>query len=231
VVESSSGYFFGAGLTWRRKQHSSVDAHHTQWKKRPYSFSAALSLDMADAVVNILVAMAIQDSSHNKSLSEFVFCDPCCGSGTTLYSALQQRLGTVYGFDINPVAIAGATKNLAYSGFCPSQYSLTTLDSNGLSSSHLSGSTADIVVANLPWGENVSQYYGENAKILRQLRRVTHAHSKIAVISQSLLESDELAKAGLCEGVTVPVDQDSDSVNKRAGKCYITFCTVRYLSR
>jgi hypothetical protein len=61
------------------------------WAGRPFIFSAALNIEIAEAVMNILHAKlkAKKDVSEDMVKDDTVFTvlDPCCGSGTTLFVA------------------------------------------------------------------------------------------------------------------------------------------------
>jgi hypothetical protein len=57
------------------------------WSSRPFQYSAALHLEVAESLVNILVHVFI--NTHAKRPSTLL--DPCCGSGTTLYVARRYR--------------------------------------------------------------------------------------------------------------------------------------------
>lgn len=66
------------------------------WAGRPFIFSAALNIEIAEAVLNILQAKLRAKEEMRKLLhgndvvsrkSDFTVLDPCCGSGTTLFIA------------------------------------------------------------------------------------------------------------------------------------------------
>lgn len=57
------------------------------WSSRPFQYSAALHLEVAESLVNILVHEFM--NTHAKRPTTLL--DPCCGSGTTLYVARRYR--------------------------------------------------------------------------------------------------------------------------------------------
>ncbi len=74
--------------------------------ERPYSYSNALTLKCAKAIVNIAVG-------NDYSLK---LIDPCCGVGTVLVEALDLGIN-IKGYEINPQIAENAVKNLEYFGF------------------------------------------------------------------------------------------------------------------
>ena len=218
LVETWSGYFIGTNFD--SSFQDQFKRILLQWKRRPFSFSAALSLELADAVVNILVHRFTR-LTNASSVTELTFLDPCCGSGTTMFCAFRRGLRSLYGCDISPIAVEGAAKNLKSVDITDPGVVLERRDSTLPWSP---SNRVDIVIANLPWGENKFEYFGENAKIIHTIGNVTHCYSQVALITQSELEVDVLNKAGLHAHRTVPIDQDSNSNNKRSGKCFVTFC-------
>lgn len=74
--------------------------------KRPYSYSNALPLTLAKALVNIAIG-----NDYSKTL-----VDPCCGVGTVVIEALD--LGVrVKGYELNSLIASNAKGNLEYFGF------------------------------------------------------------------------------------------------------------------
>lgn len=61
------------------------------WAGRPFIFSAALNIEIAEAVMNVLHAKLKAKKSESKNTAKddtaFTVLDPCCGSGTTLFVA------------------------------------------------------------------------------------------------------------------------------------------------
>lgn len=85
------------------------DKNDFQWHihdKRPYSYSNALSLKVAKALVNIAVA-----NNYNTKL-----VDPCCGIGTVVMEALDLGIN-VKGYELNELIAENAQRNLAFFGF------------------------------------------------------------------------------------------------------------------
>ena len=224
VVESTSGYFFGSNYTTTLNAGAKESPEANQWRKRPYSFSAALSFDAAAAICRILLTH-FQRSNPSKPLCEISLYDPCCGSGTTLFAALRLGLERVSGSDINPGAIEGSIKNLVFCGYDYAQVKgmLSCRDATVLASSAYHCDPFDLMLVNLPWGENKFQYFGENDKIIMSLHKMLHKSSQIAIISHEPLEAKLLNRAGLEIREMIPLDQNAESNNKRVGKCVISF--------
>ncbi|MBE6049736.1 MAG: SAM-dependent methyltransferase [Clostridium sp.] len=74
--------------------------------KRPYSYSNALTLTIAKAIVNIAIG-----NNYNKTL-----VDPCCGVGTVVVEALDLGVN-IKGYEINPLIANNAKRNLEFFGF------------------------------------------------------------------------------------------------------------------
>lgn len=218
LVETRAGFMLGRCFS---EQGAALDEASLAWKKRPYSFSAALSLELADAVVNTLVARFARTPRYAGS-EDLVFYDACCGSGTSLFAASRAGFATVVGTDINPEAASGAMQNLRHCGINNSSMlslSVRTLDAASQTAGELK--IASVVFANLPWGENKFEYYGTNDKIIARIGQGAAAHTQIAFVTRETIDAATVAQAGLTLVDVIPVDQDSDSSKKRAGKCVI----------
>lgn len=220
LLESTSGFILGTQLSHAAKQHS--DAIILKWKKRPFTFSAALSIELSDAVINILVSRYLQ-AAGTVDIGDIVFLDPCCGSGTTLYSALRIGVGCINGSDISPIAVEGTRRNLEYCGYA----GMASVELCDVSRENVSGPCRrpDIIVANLPWGENKFEYFGENEKIIERVGSMLTQHTQVAFITQQELSVEALARAGIALDKVLPVDQDAESNKKRAGKCFVSICS------
>ena len=220
LIESRSGYFIGTrfniGLNDRSK------AALQQWKRRPYSFSAALSPELADAVVSVLVNRIHRHNPSVINTADLYFLDPCCGSGTTLFSAHRAGLRSLTGFDVSQAAVDGTIRNLEYMNILGPRVAVERRDMSIPLSTAL---VVDIVVANLPWGENKFEYFGENSMVVQTIGRLIHSNSQVALITHEEIDVTTLSNAGLQVDRIVPIDQDSTSNNKRAGKCYVSFCS------
>jgi len=74
--------------------------------RKPYSYSNALSLKVAKALVNIAVANNYQTK----------LVDPCCGIGTVVIEAMDLGIN-VKGYEINELIAENAQRNLEFFGF------------------------------------------------------------------------------------------------------------------
>ncbi|GIP40124.1 methyltransferase [Paenibacillus sp. J31TS4] len=74
-------------------------------KDKPQQYSTALGTRVARAVANL----AVPRPEGVRAV------DPCCGIGTVLIEALSMGIAIV-GYDRNPLAVAGARRNLAHFG-------------------------------------------------------------------------------------------------------------------
>ena len=87
------------------------------WAQRPYSFSAATQLELARLAVSLAIshhaAKCDADGTACEGTAAAALLDPCCGSGTVLLAAALQGRRAV-GCDLNPTAVAGARRNLAF---------------------------------------------------------------------------------------------------------------------
>ena len=89
VIESKSEFFFC--LVPKKCYRSPEEFLLKTWACRPFIFSAALNAEIADTICNILKHKCRQhtDNVYEKPLVMF---DPCCGSGTNLFSARRYVL-------------------------------------------------------------------------------------------------------------------------------------------
>ncbi|EKX39552.1 hypothetical protein GUITHDRAFT_114280 [Guillardia theta CCMP2712] len=133
LLESSKGYLLGL-TTWSHN-HAQRSLSEVEWSRRPCKFSSALPLLIAEAAVNIAGAREGD-----------LLLDPCCGSGTILYAALERGLNAV-GFEINPSMAMQARKNLETVGYATR---------GGGRESLLMPVTH--VVSNLPFGKNLKVF-------------------------------------------------------------------------
>jgi tRNA G10 N-methylase Trm11 len=75
-------------------------------QKKPHNYSMALNTRTARALVNIAAPDPL----------DVQMIDPCCGIGTVLIEALSMGI-SILGYDINPLAVVGARKNLQHFGY------------------------------------------------------------------------------------------------------------------
>lgn len=95
ILETSNMFY----LTSERDNSAQVDcrtpAERLLWAKRPFEFSAALDVDIAVAIRNILKARILRrraaknnveaNGSEQQGSTPITMLDPCCGSGTNLF--------------------------------------------------------------------------------------------------------------------------------------------------
>eukprot|EP01041_Mallomonas_annulata_P000474 gene474-885_t len=242
------------------------------WARRPYEFSAASSIDMSTAIINILRSRLHR--KNNKNQDTLVLYDPCCGSGTNLFVA--NRLGMqAMGSEISQLSLTGAAKNLRYASIdvavqeenfeneiLQTSSSKDVLNCNDvhhhLIPLFLQDATrladiahdptvpafslaallpsVDCVVANLPWGENISEeYYGGNGRILQSLGAVLRSGCECAFVTRDPIERTVLEAAGLTPWKEIEIGKPSSKDWKagmdrsekfaRDGRCIVTFVT------
>eukprot|EP00601_Ochromonadales_sp_CCMP2298_P030169 CAMPEP_0173341986 /NCGR_PEP_ID=MMETSP1144-20121109/9919_1 /TAXON_ID=483371 /ORGANISM="non described non described, Strain CCMP2298" /LENGTH=120 /DNA_ID=CAMNT_0014288455 /DNA_START=65 /DNA_END=424 /DNA_ORIENTATION=+ len=94
------------------------------WAKRPFQYSAALHLELAEAALGILIHT---HRGAGEGSAPLTLLDPCCGSGTTLYAALNRGLSVV-GRDVNPRCVEGSRNNLQYMDMLQERVHLSVQD-------------------------------------------------------------------------------------------------------
>jgi hypothetical protein len=104
LLETKEGFHLGLSTEPLNptvaKQRNSIDLPISRqaplsikelWAGRPFIFSAALNIEIAEAVMNILHAKLRAKKGESEKMAKdntiFTVLDPCCGSGTTLYVA------------------------------------------------------------------------------------------------------------------------------------------------
>lgn len=101
-----------------------------------------------------------------KNCSDLSFCDPCCGTGNFLISALKHgfSLENVYGFDLDPIAVEIAKKRV---------FDLTGERTNNIKCIDFleisSGSNKvdfDVILTNPPWGKKIKKQNRENLALV-----------------------------------------------------------------
>lgn len=97
IIKVGDGWVFG-----RYHKNKHIWLNH---KKKPHSYSTALSARMARAIVNIA-------APHPEGIKVI---DPCCGIGTVLVEGLSMGIDIV-GSDVNPLVLPGARENIAHFG-------------------------------------------------------------------------------------------------------------------
>ena len=163
---------------------STKDLVARRWADRPFQYSSALNIQVAEQIVATLHHLVLAErrklqSSHRT----MTLWDPTCGSGTILAFAMAQGMRVV-GLDSKPKCVEGALQNLEYifgRDRVQQDATIQCKDSalafgdlvNGKSemlNKKFSMKEIDCVVANLPWGVNSIDYVEENKRILRAVR-------------------------------------------------------------
>lgn len=115
------------------------------------------------------VQIAIKDIIVGKQQT---FLDPCCGSGSFLLNVRAESPESLYGFDIDPIAvmIAGVNLMIRYADceFQPHIYQYDFLNRNlfGNSNYPVSVEQFDYIFTNPPWGaDRIGQYHSDYSEI------------------------------------------------------------------
>ncbi len=98
--------------------------------------------------------LPLDDEENRAALT---FCDPCCGSGNFLMAAIEQGFhpAHLYGFDVDPVAVAMTRKRI----FEKTGYDSQNIQcADFLEQSLQSDQTGfDVIFTNPPWGKKISK--------------------------------------------------------------------------
>jgi tRNA G10 N-methylase Trm11 len=140
------------GNTWLFGEH---EKNNLDWKAReqkPYSYSNALGVRTARAIVNIAAA------GH----TDCTIVDPCCGIGTVVIEALSLGL-KVEGYEINPLIGENAKKNVEFFGY---EDVITIGDMHEITKHY------DIAIVDLPYGLFNPTTLKEQTDIMKTARRI-----------------------------------------------------------
>lgn len=132
-----------------------LEENKTTWLKhnhKPYSYSNALGVRVARALVNIAVC-------NNLKLR---LIDPCCGVGTVVMEALNQGIN-IKGCDINPLVAESAKKNLKFFGY---EDVITNEDMHNIKQIY------DAAIVDLPYGLFSIVTLEEQLNIIKDTRRI-----------------------------------------------------------
>lgn len=121
-------------------------------KRKPYSYSNSLSVEVSRAVVNIA----------SPDISDAKLIDPCCGVGTVLVEALDQGMD-IEGWEINPMIGANAKANLRCLGF---KDVVTIGDMKSIEKHY------DAAILDLPYGLFTSTTFTEQMELIRYTRKI-----------------------------------------------------------
>ena len=156
-----------------------------RWPSRPFQYSSAINIQVADIVLDILLHMVVEKCSISggKQPHNFRLLDPTCGSGTFLAFAVTKGMH-VEGCDCNLKCVEGSVRNLQhlFGKIVEDKCQVYCHDST-MPWPETSGEV-DCVVANLPWGLNTIDYQNENAKILQSVRTRIRAGTPCAFVTK-----------------------------------------------
>ena len=153
-----------------------LSKHNVDWykhKKKPYSFSNSIGMDIAKTLVSI----ASEENKFNKLL------DVCCGVGTIMLEACASGF-SIDGCDINPKRCEQTNKNLDFYGYSSSVYSSDIKDLN---------KKYDAAIIDLPY--NMYSYSTDltTANIIESTAKLAN---RVIIVSIADIESI-IKKAGL----------------------------------
>ena len=186
LVRSRRLWYLAESQSHHRHRRTAADA---LWALRPYSFSAATDLALAQLALSLALqahASTAAVSSSEATALPFVL-DPCCGGGTILFAAAQRGLPSM-GWDCNPMAVSGARDNLEHAatslGWSAEQRPAVLehdTANDGLPSGAPPEDSSTLVVANLPWGRE--QRLDHHFHIRDLLASVAPAGATFALLS------------------------------------------------
>ena len=82
-----------------------------KWSGRPFQYSSAINVNIADIVISLLDDMVQNDNVKTAKTKRTRIFDPTCGSGTFLAFAIDRGMFVV-GQDQNPNCVDGTIRNL-----------------------------------------------------------------------------------------------------------------------
>ncbi len=133
------------------------EANNSAWEmhnRKPYSYSNALNVRVARAIVNIAVGNDLK----------LKLIDPCCGIGTVVIEALSMGIN-IKGYEINPMIAENAQKNLEHFEY---ENVITSGDM------HMIKDTFDVSIIDLPYGLFSPTTIDEQLGIIKTARRLSH---------------------------------------------------------
>lgn len=144
ITKINNKWFFGEfeknNLDWQARE------------QKPFSYSNALGVRTARAIVNIATAQ-----NRNCRL-----VDPCCGIGTVVIEALSLGI-QVEGYEINPLIGENAKKNLEFFGY---------KDVITIGDMHEIRKHYDVAIVDLPYGLFNPTTLKEQTDIMKTARRI-----------------------------------------------------------
>ncbi len=121
--------------------------------KKPFSYSNALSIRMARAIVNI----AVGQETDKKII------DPCCGVGTVVIEGKSMGLDII-GYEINPKIACNAKENMKVLGY---DVSIIKGDMHDIKEKF------DIAIVDMPYGLFTKTTKDEQKEILKTTRNIS----------------------------------------------------------
>jgi len=141
-----------AGNTWLFGNCESNSFHWQSHKRKPFSYSNSLNVEVSRAIVNIASPV----------IAGTRLIDPCCGVGTVLVEALDQGID-IEGCEINPMIGANAKANLKYFGL---KDVVTIGDMRSIEKHY------DAAILDLPYGLFTSTTLSEQMELIRHTRKI-----------------------------------------------------------
>lgn len=141
-----------------------LNRNNFQWQKhndKPHSYSNAVPLRMARALVNIAVG-------DNRDLS---LVDPCCGVGTVVIEALDLGIN-VKGYEISKSIAYNARNNIEFLGY--NREIITSGDMHNINEAF------DVAIVDIPYGLFSPVTLKEQMDIINTSRRIAH---KLVIIT------------------------------------------------
>jgi len=201
IFETADALYFGRKVPTPGRDAAEADA--ALWVRRPFVFSAALSVELAQAVVTLLAGQLLAQGGPGPGPASTppTLFDPCCGSGTTLFAAARAGF-RVLGSDVNVDFARGTRDNLVtHAGAGDALHGLFVKDAAqaalpwrplDASAAVSPVAAADAVFCNFPWNERVGQYHGEVSQILAALAQEMRPGCRCAFVTKQPLLTEAL---------------------------------------
>ena len=128
---------------------------------------------------------SLLELTTKKITPKTTFCDPCCGSGNFIMTAIHfgVRPENIYGFDTDPVAIALTRKRIfEATGF----HTHTIIEQDFLDFVVSNQSTFNIIFTNPPWGKKLTK---KQKKLYAQLFESGHSYDTSSLFFAAAFKS------------------------------------------
>lgn len=146
---------------WIFGEYQKNDGNRYTHDDKPYSYSNALSIKVAQSIVNIAVG-----NDLNATL-----IDPCCGVGTVVIEALNLGID-VNGYELNESIALNAKGNLEYFGY--SKDIITIGDMHTIKNQY------DVAIIDIPYGLFSSVTLEQQVNIIKTSRKIA---KKLVIIT------------------------------------------------